>query len=82
MLLARALSNDPHVLMLDEPAQNLDVSGQLQFYKLIDALYEQRQLSVLMVSHDLHMVMGSTRQSCVSIIIFAAPAPRQRGARP
>ncbi|MCH1568565.1 MAG: ATP-binding cassette domain-containing protein [Parvibaculales bacterium] len=76
VLLARALVNNPHVLMLDEPAQNLDVTGQLEFYKLIDALYEKRGFSVLMVSHDLHMVMNSTRQVvCLYHHICCSGAP-------
>ena len=61
VLLARALLRQPDLLVLDEPAQNLDVSGQLAFYKLLDDLYASSKLSIVMVSHDLHMVMASTR---------------------
>ena len=62
VLLARSLIDDPEILILDEPAQNLDISGQLSFYKLLERVYEQRSLSILMVSHDLHMVMASTKK--------------------
>lgn len=61
ILLARALLDTPDLLVLDEPAQNLDITGQLGFYKLLDRVYRERKLSVLMVSHDLHLVMSSTK---------------------
>jgi zinc transport system ATP-binding protein len=57
VLLTRALLNKPNVLILDEPAQNLDVSGEMQLYKLIQNIHQQQGCAVLMISHDLHRVM-------------------------
>jgi|TARA_B100001059_G_scaffold92134_1_gene91122 zinc transport system ATP-binding protein len=62
VLLTRSLLNEPELLILDEPAQNLDIKNQLNFYNLLNRIYENRKLSILMVSHDLHMVMSSTKQ--------------------
>ncbi len=62
LLLANALIRNPQILILDEPDQNLDISGQLQFYELLNKIYEEREIAILMVSHDLHLVMSSTKQ--------------------
>ena len=62
VLLARALLNKPNVLLLDEPAQNLDIDGQMQLYKLIQDIHQKNNCAVLMVSHDLHRVMKESTQ--------------------
>jgi zinc transport system ATP-binding protein len=59
-LLARALLRDPDLLVLDEPSQGIDVSGQADLYRLITHIRNQRKCGVLMVSHDLHLVMAET----------------------
>jgi zinc transport system ATP-binding protein len=58
VLLARALLNEPELLVLDEPAQGVDINGQAEMYRLIDHLVKKRGFGVLMVSHDLHLVMA------------------------
>jgi zinc transport system ATP-binding protein len=60
VLLARALLRNPELLVLDEPAQGVDITGQEELYTLITRMRDQRGLGVLMVSHDLHLVMAAT----------------------
>ena len=60
VLLARALLQNPDVLVLDEPAQGLDPSGEEALYGLIERLNKERGCAVLMVSHDLYVVMAKT----------------------
>ncbi len=60
ILIARALLSDPELLVLDEPVQGVDVSGQALLYDLIGRISGEHRCGVLMVSHDLHLVMSST----------------------
>lgn len=60
VLLARALLRDPQLLVLDEPVQGVDVTGQTRLYALINDIRKQRNCAVLLVSHDLHLVMATT----------------------
>lgn len=62
VLLARALLTQPHLLVLDEPGQGVDVSGLSELYQMISRLKQVHGYGVLMVSHDLHLVMASTDQ--------------------
>ncbi|HRF43680.1 MAG TPA: zinc ABC transporter ATP-binding protein ZnuC [Candidatus Competibacteraceae bacterium] len=60
VLLARALLREPDLLVLDEPIQGVDLSGQYELYDLINNLRQQRGCGILMVSHELHLVMAAT----------------------
>lgn len=62
VLLARALLKKPNVLVLDEPAQGVDIIGQQSLYKMIADIRDRHGCGVLMVSHDLHLVMAATDQ--------------------
>jgi zinc transport system ATP-binding protein len=62
VLLARALLNQPNLLILDEPSQGVDVKGQKELFSLIAELREKMKFSVMMVSHDLYVVHKASDQ--------------------
>ncbi len=67
VLLARALLENPDLLILDEATQGLDQQGSAVFYALLDDIRADTGCAVLMVSHELHVVMAaSDRVICLN----------------
>jgi zinc transport system ATP-binding protein len=60
VLLARAIAAKPDLLVLDEPLSGVDISGEAALYHLIAELRDELSCGILLVSHDLHVVMGKT----------------------
>lgn len=78
VLLARALLRQPNLLILDEPVQGVDITGQEALYQLISDLRDQLHCAILMVSHDLHLVMAATDEVvCLNRHICCHGSPQQ-----
>ena len=59
-LLARAIARKPDLLVLDEPVQGVDFSGEIALYDLIKTIRNTTGCGILLISHDLHVVMAET----------------------
>ncbi|MBD8065553.1 metal ABC transporter ATP-binding protein [Devosia sp. PTR5] len=60
VLFARAMIRKPDFLVLDEPVQGVDFSGEAALYRLIRQIRDATNAGILMISHDLHVVMAET----------------------
>ena len=60
VLLARALVRSPNLLVLDEPTQGMDITGEKGLYGFLAFLRQEYGIGLLLVSHDLRFVMAAT----------------------
>ncbi|RSN72857.1 MAG: heme ABC transporter ATP-binding protein [Thermoproteota archaeon] len=66
VLIARALTQEPKVLLLDEPTSHLDVNNQLEIMELLKRLCLERKMAVLAVLHDFNIAS----HYCDSLILL------------
>ena len=65
-VIARALVQEPHILLLDEPTAFLDLHHQLDIARIIKRLNRERGLTVVLVSHDLNLAS----QYCDQVLLL------------
>ena len=83
VLLARALVNNPDVLLLDEATRGLDQPGSAAFYRKIEEIRNTTGCAILMISHDLHVVMSaSNRVICLNGHICCQGEPQSVASSP
>lgn len=62
VLFAYAVLSQPELLILDEPTQALDISGQAAFYQILAQLAQTTNTTIFIISHDLFTVMKQSHQ--------------------
>jgi iron complex transport system ATP-binding protein len=75
LLLARALVQEPRILLVDELTANLDINYQVELMRLVRRLTLERNLATLVVSHEIHL-LGSF---CSHIALMSAGSIHSQG---
>ena len=83
--IARALAMEPKLMLLDEPVAGMSVDEREEVTALVRRLHEERDLTLLLVEHDMNMVMGIAERVLVldfgQVIALGSPAEIQRDER-
>lgn len=76
VFIARALSVEPRLLIMDEPTISLDACAQDELYELIHRLQEEMELTVIMVSHDIGAISEHVKDIiCLNRRIYVHQPP-------
>jgi len=78
VFIARALSSEPKILLLDEPLTGVDTRAQNEFYQLLGALKRDLSLTLVLVSHDIGVIPYYTEEiACVNQRIHLHGKPEE-----
>jgi iron complex transport system ATP-binding protein len=67
VLIARAMAQDPEILMLDEPTANLDLKWRREISQILEELYSRTKVTVLLVSHETNVLPSA----CGRIVLLS-----------
>jgi zinc transport system ATP-binding protein len=71
VLIAKAMVNEPKLLILDEPATGIDLEMQNKFYSLLKKLNQENKITIIWASHDLDAVNRlATNVACINRSMF------------
>lgn len=71
VLIAKAMVNDPNLLILDEPVTGIDLEMQNKFYSLLKKLNQENKITIIWASHDLDAVNRlATSVACINRSMF------------
>lgn len=78
VLLAYSLMDQPQLLLLDEPAAGIDARGQETIYPLLNRIRRDEKLTLVLISHELHIVMQYADQVlCLNKQLLCSGVPHQ-----
>jgi zinc transport system ATP-binding protein len=79
ILIGWALASDPHVLLFDEPLAGIDLGGQESVYNLLERLKEEKNLTILFVTHELSIVYRSANKVlCLNKRMLCSGVPKEK----
>jgi len=83
VFIARTLVSSPEVIFLDEPTVGIDAKSQEEFFKLLDRLNNDMNITIVMISHDIGVITEKAdRVACVGdkrVILHSSPSDMQSG---
>jgi zinc transport system ATP-binding protein len=78
ILMAWQLINDPEIMFFDEPMEGIDASGQQSIYKFLGKIHKEKNLTIILVSHDLSVVYKlATKVICLNRNLVCYGMPKE-----